>query len=88
MITVNRPSDGSSSRIREEFVSSGDAMVRPDVPFEKLVSDAVTAELFGRQIRIASIDNLLLMKRTANRPKVLLDIAALEKIKRGVDPNA
>lgn len=64
-----------------------DVLVRPDVPFEKLVSDAVSAELFGRRIRIASIDNLLLMKRIANRPKDLLDIAALEKIKRGVDPN-
>jgi hypothetical protein len=64
-----------------------DVLVRPDVPFEKLMSDAVSGELFGRQVRIASIDNLLLMKRIANRPKDLLDIAALEKIKRGVDPN-
>jgi hypothetical protein len=64
-----------------------DVLVRPDVPFEKLMLDAVSGELFGRQVRIASIDNLLLMKRIANRPKDLLDIAALEKIKRGVDPN-
>jgi len=28
------------------------------------------------------------MKRIANRPKDQLDIAALEKIKRGEDPNA
>ena len=64
-----------------------DVLVRPDVPFEKLMLDAVSGELFGRQVHIASIDNLLLMKRIANRPKDLLDIAALEKIKRGVDPN-
>ena len=36
---------------------------------------------------IASIDNLIVMKRAANRPKDQLDIAALEKIKRGEDPN-
>lgn len=64
-----------------------DVLVRPEVPFENLVSDAVAGELFGRPIRIASIEHLLLMKRIANRPKDLLDIAALEKIKRGVDPN-
>ena len=36
---------------------------------------------------IASIDNLIVMKRAANRPKDQLDIAALEKIKRGEEPN-
>jgi hypothetical protein len=30
----------------------------------------------------------LTMKRAANRPKDQLDIVALEKIKRGEDPNA
>lgn len=64
-----------------------DILVRPEVPFDKLLMDAVTGELFGRQVRIASIDSLLIMKRSANRPKDILDIAALEKIKRGIDPN-
>ena len=64
-----------------------DILVRPEVPFDKLLMDAVTGELFGRQVRIASIDSLLIMKRSANRPKDILDIAALEKIKQGIDPN-
>jgi hypothetical protein len=64
-----------------------DVLVRPDVSFDKLRSNAVAGNLFGRQIMIASIDDLIAMKRIANRPKDQLDVAALEKIKRGEDPN-
>jgi hypothetical protein len=64
-----------------------DILVRPEVPFEKLKANAVAGELFSRQVWIASIDDLLTMKRCANRPKDHLDILALEKIKRGEDPN-
>ena len=65
-----------------------DVLVRPDVSYERLAADAVNGELFGGQVKVASIDHLLEMKRIANRPKDRLDIAALEKIKRGEDPNA
>ncbi|MDP2819502.1 MAG: hypothetical protein Q8O29_14785 [Polaromonas sp.] len=65
-----------------------DVLVRPDVSYERLIADAVNGELFGRQVKVACIDHLLEMKRIANRPKDQLDIAALEKIKRGEDPNA
>ncbi len=64
-----------------------DVIVRPEVPFEQLMNNAVMGQLFGRRVPIASIDDLLVMKRSANRPKDLLDIAALEKIGRGEDPN-
>lgn len=65
-----------------------DVLVRPDVSYEILSSEAVSGQLFGSTVKIASIDHLLHMKRIANRPKDLLDITALEKIKRGEDPNA
>jgi hypothetical protein len=55
--------------------------------FEQLHQNAVVGELFSQQVMIASIDDLLTMKRHANRDKDKLDIAALEKIKRGEDPN-
>jgi hypothetical protein len=64
-----------------------DVLVRPDVSYERLAAGAVEAQLFGRKIKVASIDHLLEMKRIANRPKDQLDIIALEKIKRGEDPN-
>jgi hypothetical protein len=65
-----------------------DILVHPDVPFDQLIKNAIVGELFAMKIRIASIDDLLTMKRIANRPKDQLDIVALEKIKRGEDPNA
>jgi hypothetical protein len=64
-----------------------DILVRPNVPFEQLMANAVAGELLAQKIWIASIDDLIEMKRTANRAKDQLDIAALEKIKRGEDPN-
>jgi hypothetical protein len=65
-----------------------DVIVRPEVSFETLMANAAIGDLFGRHVPIASIDDLLVMKRAANRPKDRLDIEALEKIKRGEDPNA
>lgn len=64
-----------------------DVLVRPDVSFDSLMANAVIGELFGRRVPVAAIDDLLAMKRAANRPKDQLDIAALEKILRGEDPN-
>jgi hypothetical protein len=76
--------------LREPQVAGSviDVLIRSDVPFEKLKSHAFTAKLFDRDISIASIDDLLTMKRIANRPKDRLDVEALERIKRGEDPNA
>ena len=64
-----------------------DVLVRPDVSYEALAAQAVQGQMFSHSVRIASIDHLLEMKRIANRPKDQLDIVALDKIKRGEDPN-
>ncbi|MDO8925768.1 MAG: hypothetical protein Q7U94_02515 [Sideroxyarcus sp.] len=76
--------------LREPQTGGGvvDVLVRPEVPFEQLLENAVEGELFELKVPIACIDDLLTMKRSANRPKDRLDIEALEKIKRGEDPNA
>jgi hypothetical protein len=75
--------------LREPQIGGGvvDVLVRPEVSFEQLKRNAVSGALFAQQVWVASIDDLLVMKRAANRPKDHLDIAALEKIKRGEDPN-
>jgi predicted nucleotidyltransferase len=76
--------------LREPQTGGGvvDVLVKPEVPFEQLIANAVEGELFELKVPIACIDDLLVMKRSANRPKDRLDIEALEKIKRGDDPNA
>lgn len=76
--------------LREPQAGGGvvDIPVRPEVSFEQLMENAVAGKLFGQQVWIAAIDDLLTMKRIANRPKDRLDIEALQKIKRGEDPNA
>lgn len=76
--------------LREPQAGGGavNVLVRPDVPFEKLLENAVVGTLFDGRVWIASIEDLLTMKRIANRPKDQLDVVALEKIKRGEDPNA
>lgn len=53
-----------------------DVTVRPEVAFVDLEARATKVAFFGREVRIAAIDDLLTMKRVANRPKDLLDFAA------------
>ena len=53
--------------------------------FDALWDQSTKIDLPGTSLRIASIDHLILMKREANRPQDLLDIAQLEKIKQFLD---
>ena len=51
------------------------------------LSDSQVHYVLAGGLPIALIEDLLAMKRIANRPKDRLDIDALEKILRGEDPN-
>ena len=92
---AGKPRSGCSQKgmlafaLREPQVGGSvvDVLVRPEVPFEQLKANAVAGALFAQKVWIASIDDLITMKRVANRSKDRLDIEALEKIKRGEDPN-
>lgn len=57
-----------------------DLLVHPDgaPEYETLARNATTMELAERRVKVASIDDLIAMKRAAGRPQDLVDIEALE----------
>ena len=59
-----------------------DLFAREPIPFEKLWARSKTIDLSGVPVRIASIDDLIEMKRAVARPQDLLDIEALEALKK------
>ncbi len=59
-----------------------DLFLEPPIDFDLLLSRSQRVPLSTTSVPIASIPDLILMKRLANRPEDLLDIAALEAIRR------
>jgi predicted nucleotidyltransferase len=59
-----------------------DLFAREPIPFDDLWARATNVLLGGREIRVASLEDLITMKRTAARPQDLLDIEKLEAIAR------
>lgn len=61
-----------------------DVLSRPSgaPPYEQLRRRAKRVDIGATAVLIASVDDLLEMKRTANRDKDKLDVEALETIKR------
>jgi hypothetical protein len=57
-----------------------DLLVRPDgsPTYDALRGSADVMELAGRSVRVASIEDMLGMKRAAGRPQDLIDIESLE----------
>lgn len=72
-------------RAPDDFVL--DVLIRPVVDFAALRANAVHGSLHGRSFLFAGLDEMLVMKRAAARPKDEIDIIALNKIKRGENPN-
>ena len=64
-----------------------DLLIQPEVPFADLIQRATQVQVLGNTLPIASVEDLITMKRAANRPKDQIDLLALEKIQRGENPN-
>jgi len=58
-----------------------DLFIEEPIPFEELNERAVLVEIEDCPICVASIDDIITLKRKAGRPKDLADIEALEIIK-------
>ena len=64
-----------------------DVLIRPVVDFVTLSANAAERSVSGRKFKYAGLDDLLVMKHAAARPKDQIDIIALHKLKRGENPN-
>ena len=53
--------------------------------YDDLVRTADTFELFGHRVAVASIDDLIRMKRAAGRPKDLLVVEELGALRDEID---
>ncbi len=66
------------------MVDPGDPLLEVDlfahapIPFDELWEQAATVQLAGQDVRIASLDHLITMKKRVGRPQDLADVAALE----------
>lgn len=69
-----------SFALREEMIGGLviDVLVRSEISYEKLNERAVSGNLNQRTIRFASLEDLLVMKKAANRDKDQFDIMFLE----------
>jgi len=59
-----------------------DLLLKPEVPFGDLLARSQEVMLHSTKIRIASINDLIALKRQAGRPQDLADIEQLEAIRR------
>ncbi|MBX3301314.1 MAG: nucleotidyltransferase [Nitrospira sp.] len=58
-----------------------DLLLQPEVPFEELLARSQKGVVGETPIRIASLDDLIALKRSAGRPQDLADVMELEAIR-------
>lgn len=78
----HRDLDVFSMRDERNPLLTVDLFAREPIPFDELWSRADVVPLGGRPIRVASIEDLIRMKRAAARPHDAVDIEHLETIAR------
>lgn len=58
-----------------------DLLLKPEVPFDELLAHSQEAFVGTTRVRMASLDDLILLKRHAGRPQDLTDLEQLEAIR-------
>jgi len=67
---------------RANPMRSIDLFVKPPIPFDHLWGRADMVRLVKTSVRIAAITDLIEMKRAVGRPQDVIDVEALEQIRR------
>lgn len=64
-----------------------DVLASPDpgIPYEALMRTAEPRDLFGDRLFVASLDDLILMKRAAGRPKDRVELEILGALREEID---
>ena len=57
----------------------------PGLDFEHLRAAAMSASVAGHVVRVASLDDLMAMKRAAGRPKDLIELEVLGALREEIE---
>ena len=94
-LTVTAPIDHRALRAGDVFTLSTrfgdlDLLAHPDprLDFQALHSRSIAAEIFGLEVRVASLDDLIDMKRAAGRPKDRIELEILGALREELDRQA
>jgi predicted nucleotidyltransferase len=89
---IHAPIDHRALRAGDVFTLStrfGDldllAHPEPQLDFEKLVSRSIAAGIFGMEVPVASLEDLMAMKRAAGRPKDRIELEILGALREELD---
>ncbi|MDQ3097298.1 MAG: nucleotidyltransferase [Chloroflexota bacterium] len=89
---VRAPVDAHALRAGDVFTLTTrdgdlDLLAHPDpgLDFETLARSASTVEILGVPVRVASLDDLMAMKRAAGRPKDRVDLEILGALREEID---
>lgn len=90
--TINAPIDARALRAGDVFTLSTrygdlDLLAHPDpgLDFETLLERSIAAAVLGVEVRVASLDDLISMKRAAGRPKDRIELEVLGALREELD---
>ena len=89
---IDAPIDHRALRAGDVFTLSTrfgdlDLLAHPDpgLDFEALRERSIAAEIFGLEVRVASLEDLIAMKRAAGRPKDRIELEILGALREELD---